>query len=125
MNFWDLSGQPEFVDVRNEFYKDAQGAILVYDVGNRRTFDALDSWMKEARKYGAKNAVIALCANKMDLGKKRAVSEKEGKGYALANEMEYFETSASSGDNVDEALHHVFRGVVAEHLQRELPPPVE
>ena len=46
-------------------------------------------------------------------------------GYALANEMEYFETSASSGDNVDEALHHVFRGVVAEHLQRELPPPVE
>ena len=65
VNFWDLSGQPEFVDVRNEFYKDAQGAILVYDVGNRRTFDALDSWMKEARKYGAKNAVIALCANKV------------------------------------------------------------
>ena len=53
------------------------------------------------------------------------VSATLAQGYALANEMEYFETSASSGDNVDEALHHVFRGVVAEHLQRELPPPVE
>ena len=46
VNFWDLSGHPEFFDVRNEFYKDAQGALLVYDVGVRRSFEALDGWLQ-------------------------------------------------------------------------------
>jgi DnaJ family protein C protein 27 len=46
VNFWDLSGHPEFFDVRNEFYKDTQGSLLVFDVGNRRSFEALDNWLK-------------------------------------------------------------------------------
>lgn len=46
VNFWDLSGHPEFFDVRNEFYRDAQGAMLVYDVSSRRSFEALDGWLK-------------------------------------------------------------------------------
>lgn len=46
VNFWDLSGHPEFFDVRNEFYKDTQGALLCFDVCNKRSFDALDKWVK-------------------------------------------------------------------------------
>ena len=47
VNFWDISGHPEFFDVRNEFYKDTQGAILVYDVSSKRSFESLDGWLKE------------------------------------------------------------------------------
>ena len=61
VNFWDLSGHPEFFDVRNEFYKDTQGAILVYDVGSKRSFESLDGWLKEAGKYGAKD-IEPLCS---------------------------------------------------------------
>ena len=43
VNFWDLSGQPEFFEVRNEFYKDTQGAILVYDCTSRASFKAVRS----------------------------------------------------------------------------------
>merc|ERR1711998_733420 len=46
VNFWDLAGAPEFSEVRNEFYKDTQGAILVYDVSKKMTFDALGAWIK-------------------------------------------------------------------------------
>ncbi len=43
--------------VRNEFYKDSQGCILTYDVTNRASFEALQSWLNEAREYGADNMV--------------------------------------------------------------------
>ena len=49
VNFWDLSGHPEFYDVRNEFYKDTQGCLLVYDVTARRSFEQLEMWVQEAR----------------------------------------------------------------------------
>ena len=49
VNFWDLSGLPEFFEVRNEFYKDTQGLILVYDVSDAQTFDDLDGWVAEAQ----------------------------------------------------------------------------
>lgn len=50
-NFWDLAGAAEYFEVRNEFYRDAQGALLVFDVGNRSSFEALDAWVEEANKY--------------------------------------------------------------------------
>ena len=60
VNFWDLSGREEFFDVRNEFYKDTQGALLVFDVANRESFESLGSWLAEAKKFGlgAKMALI-------------------------------------------------------------------
>ena len=111
VNFWDLSGVPEFLEVRNEFYKDAQGAILVFDVNLRESFESLDSWLAEAAKFGAnyKDFPIALCANKTD--KKRVVSEDEGRRYALARGLAYFETSAQSGANVTEMFTYLFEAV--------------
>merc|ERR1712100_490234 len=101
VNFWDLAGAPEFFEVRNEFYKDTQGAILVYDVSKKQSFDALGAWVKELTKYAGKRKIeVAVCANKTDLSK-RIVSEKEGKEWAQRHGYMYFETSASSGENVD------------------------
>jgi len=110
VNFWDLSGHPEFFDVRNEFYKDSQGGILVYDATSRKSFDALDSWMIECSKYGGSKIPLIVCANKID--KKRAVSEQEGRAWATAHGFSYFETSASSGTNVNEVFEELFKTVV-------------
>ena len=56
--------------MRNEFYKDTQGALLVYDVSDHRSFEALDGWLHELRtemgsSLEAENVVIAVCANKV------------------------------------------------------------
>jgi DnaJ homolog subfamily C member 27 len=112
VNFWDLSGHQEFFEIRNEFYKDAQGILLVYDVSVRESFESLDSWVGEATKFGAniRNIPIVLCANKVD--KRRLVSEEEGRQYAAAKNFTYFETSASSGGNVQEAFEYIFRSVL-------------
>jgi len=112
VNFWDLSGHKEFLEVRNEFYKDTQGVLLLYDVSSRESFDELDGWLTEATKYGAnpRELPVVLCANKAD--KKRAVSEDEGRQYAVTRGLTYFETSASSGQNVHEMFDFLFREVV-------------
>jgi DnaJ homolog subfamily C member 27 len=89
VNFWDLSGQSDFFEIRNEFYKDAQGvsslrsatdeflpreviwifafvqAILVYDCTSRRSFDELEQWVCEAAKYGASLIPVIVCCNKV------------------------------------------------------------
>jgi hypothetical protein len=55
--------------VRNEFYKDTQGALLVFDCTSRRSFDALDAWHREATGFGAQNVCFALCGNKVPLAR--------------------------------------------------------
>ncbi len=109
VNFWDLSGHPEFFEIRNEFYKDAQGCLLVYDVASRESFDECDVWLAEATKYGVnlRDIPVTLCANKVD--KKRAVSEDEGKNFAQSRGLTYFEMSAASGQNVTEMFEYLFQ----------------
>ena len=112
VNFWDLAGAPEFFDVRNEFYKDTQGAILVFDVTKKLSFDALGAWVKELTKFAGKKKIeIAVCANKTDLHK-RIVSEREGREWAQKSGYMYFETSAQSGENVQEMFTQLFAKVV-------------
>jgi len=52
VNFWDMSGSEAFFEVRNEFYKDASGAILVYDVSNKKSFENLQVRSGEERRTG-------------------------------------------------------------------------
>jgi len=118
VNFWDLSGHPEFFEVRNEFYKDAQGLLLVFDVSSRESFEECDAWMAEAGKYGAVPGPllpVVLVANKTD--KKRVVGADEGQAYAQSRGLTYWETSASSGLNVEDMFDSLFAAVV-----RKLPP---
>ena len=55
VHLWDLAGAPDYYEVRNEFYKNAQGGLLVYDVTRPSTFQSLDQWLEEARRHGRDN----------------------------------------------------------------------
>lgn len=117
INFWDFSGHEAFAEVRNELYKGTHGAILVFDVNTKDTFDALDGWLREARTFGALRTVYVLVGNKIDLsssssrkGKSsRQVSRKQAKRWASAHDMEYFEVSSATGANVEDAFLSLFR----------------
>ncbi|XP_044165496.1 dnaJ homolog subfamily C member 27-like isoform X2 [Acropora millepora] len=99
-------GNAETEKVRNEFYKDTQGAMLVYDVGNRESFEVLDSWLEEISKdigsaSDLQGVVFAVCANKGDCGK-RIVEEAEGHRWANSHGFSYFETSAQTGEGIND-----------------------
>eukprot|EP00877_Chromochloris_zofingiensis_P006722 jgi/Chrzof1/2302/Cz11g10080.t1 len=92
VNLWDLAGPTEYIEVRNEFYKDAQGSILVYDVTNRASFEALELWLDESKRFGATDMIVFVAATKVDQ-QGRKVQEREGREWAAGQGVPYFEVS--------------------------------
>lgn len=123
VNFFDTSGGDEFREIRTEFYTmgQASAVLLVYDVTNRKSFADLSLWLEEAHSHGCPlsranrgSCCVALCANKLDLGR-RAVSRAEGEDFAASHGMRYFETSAATGEQVTEAMNYLFEQAVNHH----------
>jgi DnaJ family protein C protein 27 len=140
VNIFDMSGHQIFHEVRNEFYKDTQGVILVFDVCDKQSFDSLDDWIQEMKQdleYGMSNnnnntnnnninnnngnntstsldnIVFVVCGNKIDKGSnKRVIDEADARMWALLKGYQYFETSASSGAGVNEMFEHLLSEIV-------------
>ena len=110
VNFFDFAGGAEYLEIRNEFYKDAQGVLLVFDVASAKSLEALGGWLKEGGQAGMAKPALVLCGNKTDSAKsKREVSEADARRWAGAHGgMAYFETSAKEGDNVARAFDKLF-----------------
>ena len=117
VNIFDMSGHVVFHEVRNEFYKDTQGAILVFDVTDRSSFDSLDDWINEMKhdleltNNNLDNCVFAICGNKTDKGK-RMVEEMEAKMWSNLKGYHYFETSACSGAGINEMFEGLLNEIV-------------
>lgn len=109
INFWDFAGYPEFVDLRNEFYKEAHAVLLVFDITFRKSFESLDLWVKEATKYGGPNVLFFLVGNKKDFQSTRVVSEVDSVGWAKKKGVKYHEVSAKTGAGIEELLDDVLR----------------
>lgn len=118
INFWDVAGDPQFYEVRNEFYKDTLGAILVYDTTAGKTFDVLDKWVEELRKLGGNDVVIVLVGNKTDLSP-RIITEEDGRVYAEKKGFAFYETSALTSKNVKEMFDSLFRAVIEKKRQKK------
>uniref|UniRef100_A0A7S2H2U8 Ras-related protein Rab-21 n=1 Tax=Helicotheca tamesis TaxID=374047 RepID=A0A7S2H2U8_9STRA len=104
---WDTAGQERFHALGPIYYRDADGAILVYDITDLQSFDRVQMWTKELRKMVGTEDVISLIivGNKVDLAKtKRSVKMEDAKNYADSVGAMYMETSAKSGLGVDEVF---------------------
>lgn len=111
---WDLAGQPRFEFVRQGFYRGTRGGLLLYDVTRRRTFLNIDRWKEEAFVNIGKEIPIVLVANKIDLVDSRVVTEKDGKAYAKEHGFIYVESSALTGENVEEAYVNLCKKMIKE-----------
>ncbi|KAL3777752.1 hypothetical protein ACHAWO_006985 [Cyclotella atomus] len=110
IDFYDLSGDSNYKDVRNEFYNDVDGLILVYEVTDKPSFEALSNWMDEAIQYGvaSSSSTIIVIGNKIDQYP-RVVTEQQGTEFAAANNASYFETSAKTGACVGDVFDFMIR----------------
>jgi small GTP-binding protein len=105
LSIWDIGGQERFEMVRTDFYKGAVGAVIVFDLTRMETFNAIEKWLNEVRHY-AGNIPFILIGNKADLLEHfvRVVEKEEAEEFARAHNSTYIETSAKTGENVDEAF---------------------
>jgi DnaJ homolog subfamily C member 27 len=107
LNIWDLSGHADFFEVRNEFYKDANAIVLVFDITSRKSFDSLDMWLREGNRFGATSVYVAVCGNKADLTNKRAIQKAEAETWASSRRFDYFEVSAATGQGINDMFETI------------------
>ena len=74
---WDTAGQEKFKSVTRQYYRNCNGAIIVFDLTNKKTFDELNKWINELKTHGREDTVIIILGNKSDLSDERAISEKD------------------------------------------------
>ncbi|XP_010519373.1 PREDICTED: ras-related protein RABA4a [Tarenaya hassleriana] len=101
---WDTAGQERYRAVTSAYYRGAVGAMLVYDITRRQTFDHIPRWLEELRAHADKNIVIILIGNKSDLEDQRAVSTEDAKEFAEKEGLFFLETSALNATNVESAF---------------------
>ncbi|KAE9620798.1 hypothetical protein Lal_00019466 [Lupinus albus] len=104
---WDTAGQERYRAITSAYYRGAVGALLVYDVTRRATFENVDRWLKELRNHTDANIVVMLVGNKSDLRHLVAVSTEDGKSYAEKESLYFIETSALEATNVENAFAEV------------------
>ncbi|CAN1127907.1 Ras-related protein RABB1c [Linum perenne] len=104
LQIWDTAGQESFRSITRSYYRGAAGALLVYDITRRETFNHLASWLEDARQHANSNMTIMLIGNKCDLSHRRAVSAEEGEQFAKENGLVFMEASAKTAQNVEEAF---------------------
>ncbi|KAM7266717.1 hypothetical protein ACFE04_004614 [Oxalis oulophora] len=110
---WDTAGQERYRAVTTAYYRGAVGAMLVYDISNRHTFDHIPKWLEELRGHADNNIIIMLIANKSDLENTRLVSTQDAKDFAEREGLFLMETSALDATNVEPAFTtlttHIYR----------------
>lgn len=103
LQIWDTAGQESFRSITRSYYRGAAGALLVYDITRRDTFNHLNRWLDEVRQNSNPHMAIILIGNKCDL-ERREVSAEEGAQFARQNGLIFLETSAKTAKNVEEAF---------------------
>ncbi|MFX0113662.1 MAG: GTP-binding protein [Candidatus Hodarchaeota archaeon] len=122
---WDLAGQPRFESVRELYYKGSLGALLVFDVTRQFSFENTPIWIQELWKNNGKGKVpIVLLGNKIDLRNQVPNPIETRYGKILSRELSritskegfgipYIETSAKTGENVDQAFYTLGEAITA------------
>ncbi|KAH9892123.1 putative GTP-binding protein ypt5 [Xylariomycetidae sp. FL2044] len=103
---WDTAGQERYKSLAPMYYRNANCAVVVYDITQSSSLDKAKAWVKELQRQANENIIIALAGNKLDLVSeqpdKRAVSTADAEAYANEAGLLFFETSAKTAENVRE-----------------------
>ncbi|MHA2323048.1 MAG: Rab family GTPase [Candidatus Thorarchaeota archaeon] len=121
LNVWDMGGQSTYRELRRQFMKGASAAIIVYDVTRPETFMAMNNWFESFKEVCPASPVL-ISANKVDLMDQRMVPHEPGKMLRDWFQAEYFETSAKTGDAVDNVFTRIAEVVLEKALSESKGP---
>ena len=100
---WDTAGQELYRNLTPMYYRDSKIAFILFDVTSKTSFDNLESWVRDIRNEAGDGVLLSIVGNKIDLDD-RVISQVQATDYALSIGAQYFETSAITGEGVNEMI---------------------
>jgi small GTP-binding protein len=114
---WDTAGQERFRSMTPMYYRGAQGAVVMYDITNAESFEAVKTWIAELRSTVSSDIAIAVVGNKCDMPE-RKVEEAVARAYAVENECMFFETSAKEDKGISDVFMRMCEILVQKHAKK-------
>ena len=112
LKIWDTAGQERFRNITTQYYKGADGIVLVYDVTDEASYEKIRDWMEQILSNTQQDEIgLVLLGNKCDM-EPRNVTEEMGKKMAEELKINYFETSALNGQGIKEAFEYLARDIM-------------
>ena len=107
LQIWDTAGQERFRSITKNYYKKANGIILIYDVTNKYSYKNIRVWINQIKEEAVSNVIIYLVGNKIDMEEERKVKTEEGKKLADEYNCPFNETSAKEDININETFEDI------------------
>ncbi len=114
---WDTAGQERYRSITSAYYKGAHGALVVYDITRKSSFDSVEKWLSDLKNNGEEKMVIMVVGNKCDLEEGRVISLQDGEAKAQRNKVAFLETSALNATNVEKAFDELIQKIYVAFKQ--------
>ena len=121
IKIWDTAGQEKFQSLTKGFFRNAQGIMIVFDVSNIETYDNIKYWAQSIKTHlgsEIEKIPVIIIGNKKDLNE-RKISKNDAKVYSSELGYQYFETSAKTGENVDNTIKYLVLEVLKKNTKNK------
>ena len=114
LTLWDIAGQEKFNRMRKHFYQGVDGMLLVFDLTRPESFNNIDEWYEDIKKNAEVNYELVgfMIGNKQDLIDERKVIRDNAISLTKKLNLDYFETSALTGHNINEVFFKIARDII-------------
>ena len=112
IQIWDTAGQECFKSISRGYYKSSVCALVVYDITDKESFKNVETWVEECKNNSPKTVTMVLVGNKSDLNNNRVITTEEGAEFASRFDMQFYETSAFDGTNIDKLFSETSEKIV-------------
>ncbi len=119
LQIWDTAGQERFHSITNNFFRNADGILFVFDLTNSKSFEGAINWIKEAEEVGNFFQKL-LIGNKSDLIDQRVITKEESEKFANEKNICFFETSAKENINLKEAFNKIIELIFKNKTDEEI-----
>jgi small GTP-binding protein len=120
MMIWDTAGQERFYTIAKAYFRSALGVVLVYDITDRKSFDSLPRWLRDARTEADPHCTVILVGNKSDMAGSRIVSTEEAMAFAKEHDLTYLETSALDGTQIESVFQRTAQDLLRKAAVGEI-----
>jgi small GTP-binding protein len=122
IEIWDTAGQERYKSLAPMYYRAAEGALIIYDITQQKSFEGAKFWIDEIKNRGNEDCIIFLVGNKIDLDSERMVIKEDVTDYSINNNIRHITTSAKTGQNINLLFEEMVQKICKTRIKKEKKP---